>query len=151
MKNIGVVCLVCFFLLFASGGLFAQQGTTTAGQMFDRSSPTTGQGNEISASRVPNTLPPAQPSVQGVPVRPSTGTTGGYNVNSSSGTAQVRPSTGTAGGYNVNSSSGTNVAGNPTQPRGGTDLQRMKSNPPPSPVKSTPTPQPAKSQPSSKK
>ena len=150
MKRISVAGLVLFFLFFTASSLFAQQGSTTAGQIFDNSRPATGQGNEISTGRVPNTLPAPPPTVQGAPVRPSTGTAGGYNVNTSSGAAQVRPSTGTAGGYNVNTSSGTKVQGNTMQMRGGSDIQRMKSNPPPPPVKSSPPPAPAKSPPPKK-
>ena len=146
MKRIGVASLAVFFLFFTAGSLFAQQ-TTTAGQLFDNSRPATGQGNEISTAKVPVSLPPPPPSVQGVPVKTSTGTAGGYNVNTPS--TSVKTSTGTAGGYNVNTSTGTTVKPTPLGvPSTGSDIQRMKANPPPPPVvRNAPPPPPPKSPP----
>jgi len=71
MKRISVAGLVLFFLFFTASSLFAQQGSTTAGQIFDNSRPATGQGNEISTAKIPISLPPPPPTVKGVPVQSS--------------------------------------------------------------------------------
>jgi hypothetical protein len=70
MKRIGIIGFALFFVVAAAADLFAQQ-TSTAGQVFDNSRPATGQGNPISTSNIPISLPPAPATVQGAPVQSS--------------------------------------------------------------------------------